>query len=355
MEAYKTLLALRKKARQKEEKENQEQSSGKMVTQKKTEPEFFSEEAKKFLHTLLIKEPIEQKGYIGEGQFCRINEAIWQRKGDHQTVAIKSPHYSRPSSHSTLANEAKVLQKITSPYVIKLYGTIKASDSQHRLYFKLALEFCPGGTLEDKLEEISKTDISYRLKITRQICKGVQAIHEAGFIHFDLKPDNILFGADDAIRICDFGGALGETNSPHLKDSNISIIRTPNYSPPEILALEGLLSLGYQVSITNRVDIYALGIIMNQLNTGKEPFSRALGQGKHRRFFIKIQTESELLDAVLNKSARDRISDEVPKGLESLIERAWSQRSTNRPSAKDIVEELDKVIDEVGKERTLSK
>lgn len=117
-------------------------------------------------------------------------------------------------------------------------------------------------SLAQFVDKHGKLPESTALFITIQICKGLQEFHKNGFVHRDLKPDNIMICKYDteypAIKIIDFGGAK-EINI--TKHADTTVIGTLGYQPPESISSH----------TTNQSDIYSIGCILNFMLTGHEP------------------------------------------------------------------------------------
>jgi serine/threonine protein kinase/CHASE3 domain sensor protein len=127
----------------------------------------------------------------------------------------------------------------------------------------LALEFCAGGSLEDRLEESQPTPRE-AAELMAKLADAMDHAHQAGVIHRDLKPGNILFDGTGDPKITDFGLAkkVGEDDS-HTR--TVSVMGSIGYMSPEQAS-------GHTRDATPAVDIYALGAIFYRLLAGKTPF-----------------------------------------------------------------------------------
>src|SRR5262249_51060098 len=130
-------------------------------------------------------------------------------------------------------------------------------------YATIAMELMPGGTLQDRLSRQGALPVKEAVDFTLQIIDGLEAAHEAGIVHRDVKPSNCFLDADGHAKIGDFGvskaleGAVGLTLSG-------SFVGTPSYASPEQVR-------GRDLDL--RSDIYSVGATLYALLTGKPPFA----------------------------------------------------------------------------------
>jgi len=161
-----------------------------------------------------------------------------------------------PHRLSLLFDELKVARQITHANVCRVYDLAEA-DGVHLL----SMEYIDGEDLNSLLRRIGRLPGDKAVEIGLQICSGLAAVHEAGMLHRDLKPANLMLDGEGRARITDFGLAT-------LSDSVHGVaIRsgTPAYMAPEQHA-------GREVS--RRSDIFALGLVLYEIFTGRRPFER---------------------------------------------------------------------------------
>lgn len=150
--------------------------------------------------------------------------------------------------------EAKAMAQIDHPNVVKVFDYGKADDVQF-----MAMEWIDGGTLKD---EVKKGPLAQsRVKsIAYGVLSGLDAVHQLGLIHRDIKPDNILIGVDGSPRLADFSLAGFSRISSFTRHGDM--IGTPAYLAPELL--DG-------TSATIRSDLYAVGLVLLESLTGSNP------------------------------------------------------------------------------------
>ena len=202
--------------------------------------------------------------------YYRIDEAV-ARSGmasiyratdmrDNRTVALKIPHPDLEADQilfDRFQREAAIGEKLDHPNVMRVYG----GEERSRIY--MVMEWCEGRLLRQILDE-GPIDRDRALRITCAVLEALDYIHAQGVVHRDLKPENIMIGADDHIKLIDFGIA-GDSAARRLTYANITAaLGTPNYISPE--QVKGKRGDG-------RTDIYAMGIILYEVLTGKLPFT----------------------------------------------------------------------------------
>ena len=190
-------------------------------------------------------------GLLGRGGMGEVYRADDLRLG--QAVALKFLPADLSRDTMRLAqfhNEIRTARQVSHPNVCRVYD-IGEADGQ----LFLTMEYVDGEDLSSLLRRIGRLPEDKAIEIARQICAGLAAAHERGIIHRDLKPANIMLDGSGKVRIMDFSLA---TAGPVT-----GIAGTPMYMAPEQLA-------GRDVS--PRSDVYALGLVLFELFTGKRAF-----------------------------------------------------------------------------------
>lgn len=155
--------------------------------------------------------------------------------------------------------EHEVISQIDNPFIIKIYDI--GFNDEHAY---ISMELLSGGDLKKRCRENPKgMPPLTALNIYRDLLIALQGIHNAGVIHRDLKPQNIMFRADDSLALADFGLAKQIDDSMQLTLAG-HILGTPNYMSPE---------QGQGRDLDTRSDLYSSGIILYEMLTGKPPFS----------------------------------------------------------------------------------
>jgi serine/threonine-protein kinase len=188
--------------------------------------------------------------------------SIYKATDEHggRAVAIKIPHpemEADPLLFDRFKREREIGQKLDHPGVMKVYPDEKHS----RIY--MAMEWVDGHLLRDDMSG-KALPTERAVDITAKVCDALDYIHANGVVHRDLKPENIMVDDDDNIKLIDFGIA-GSEGSRRLTFAQLSnVMGTPDYISPE--QVKGKRGDG-------RSDIYAIGVMLYEMLTGKVPFS----------------------------------------------------------------------------------
>jgi len=240
------------------------------------------------------------------------------------TVAIKVPHpemESDPVLYDRFQRELQIGQKLDHPNVMK----VLADGEQSQVY--MVMEWVEGRLLRQALNEQKKLTPERAVKITIAIAEALDYIHQHGVVHRDLKPENIMIDADDHIKLIDFGIA-SNTGSRRLTFAKFSqTMGTPDYiSPEQVKGKRG----------DARSDIYALGVMLYEMLTGKVPFTG------NNPFVI-------MNDRLLNNPVPPREVDaSISPQLQEIIYRALERDPAKRyPNAHEMIWDLQH-LDQVG-------
>jgi serine/threonine protein kinase len=199
---------------------------------------------------------------LGKGGMAEVYKAFHPKL--ERYVIIKVLHSYLVEGEDFLARferEAKAVASLRHPHIVQIHD-FDVEDDQ---YF-MVMEFIDGGTLQERMTELSKAG-SYMpakqvLSILHQVGEALDFAHKHGIIHRDIKPSNILLDSSGEAFLTDFGIArmMGESKFT----TTGALIGTPTYMSPE-------QSMGSELSAAS--DIYSLGIVLYELLTGKVPFT----------------------------------------------------------------------------------
>ncbi len=177
-----------------------------------------------------------------------------------RTVAIKVPHPEMecdPVFFDRFRREAQIGREMNHPSVMK----VLSEDRQSRVY--MTMEWVEGRLLRQLLIERKKLPAGRATRIAIRILQALEYIHGHGVVHRDLKPENIMIDAADDIKLIDFGIAA-KAGAQRLTFGSFSqLMGTPDYIAPE--QIRGTRD-------DERSDIYAVGIMLYEMLTGKTPF-----------------------------------------------------------------------------------
>jgi eukaryotic-like serine/threonine-protein kinase len=179
---------------------------------------------------------------------------------DNKQVALKIPHpdmEADPILFDRFQREAAIGERLNHPGVMHVYNTEKRS----RVY--MVMEWCEGRLLRQILAD-GRISQDRAIRITLKVLDALEYIHENGVVHRDLKPENIMVDGKDNIKLIDFGIA-GDSAARRLTYANFTAtLGTADYISPE--QIKGKRGDG-------RSDIYAMGVILYEMLTGRIPFS----------------------------------------------------------------------------------
>jgi eukaryotic-like serine/threonine-protein kinase len=227
-------------------------------------------------------EVIEAIGAGGMGSVYRARQREPER-----IVALKTLHpwLVSPASIERFRLEAQALASITHPFIPPVFAV---GTHEGVVYF--VMEFVEGATLTDWVEDRGLA-VRGRIELLAQICEAVHHAHLRGFVHRDLKPDNLRVTADGTPRVLDFGIAAC------LSQRRAEVAGTPAYMSPE--------QLDPAAPVDVRSDVFALGVILFELLTGRLPVTPvqeglAALQAKKREPAPRLKTVAPALGAELD-------------------------------------------------------
>ncbi len=198
-------------------------------------------------------------GQLGKGGMGEVYRADDLKLG--QPVALKFLTAKLSQDKAMLArfhSEVAMAHRVTHPNVCRVHDIGEVTTSAGNLHF-LSMEYVDGEDLSSLLRRIGRLPSDKAVEIANQLCAGIAAAHEAGVLHRDLKPANVMIDGKGRVRITDFGLA---GFAEQIKGSDV-FAGTPAYMSPEQFAGK---------EVTTKSDIYALGLVLYEVFTGKRVF-----------------------------------------------------------------------------------
>jgi tRNA A-37 threonylcarbamoyl transferase component Bud32 len=238
-------------------------------------------------------------GRLGRGGMGEVYRADDLKLGQQVALKFLPPDVDRdPARLSQLHSEVRMARQVSHPNVCRVYDIDEVDGHTF-----LSMEYVDGEDLASLLKRIGRFPEDRGLEIARQICAGLAAAHERGVVHRDFKPANVMLDGTGRVRITDFGlaGVAGET----LRAG------TPAYMAPEQLN-------GGEVTV--RSDIYALGLVLYEIFTGR----RAL-EGHSLAEIIRRREQEDIVPP----SEVTNVSPEIDRA----IMRCLLVEPTDRPSS----------------------
>jgi serine/threonine protein kinase len=183
--------------------------------------------------------------------------------GLNRTVALKmilAGGHASAADLDRFRTEAEAVARLLHPNIVQVYET-----GTHAGLPYFSLEFCPGGSLDRKLDG-TPWEPSAAAALIETLARAIQHAHDHGIVHRDLKPGNILLAADGTTKVTDFGLAK-RLDSTIARSLPGAILGTPSYMAPE--------QAGEGPAVGPPADVYALGAVLYELLTGRPPFRTA--------------------------------------------------------------------------------
>jgi serine/threonine-protein kinase len=181
----------------------------------------------------------------------------------------------------------------------------------------LAMEYIPGRTLRDLVAAAAPLTLGDALDLIEEVLDGLAAAHDAGLVHRDVKPENVLVGDDGRLRVADFGLARAATTATGGATS--TLIGTVGYLAPE-LVLDG--------ASDERADVYAAGVVLYELLTGRAPFA---GGAPAQVAYRHVSQDLPLVS---------RVRPGVPEGVDALVASATDREPDRRPRDAGVMLDL---------------
>jgi serine/threonine protein kinase len=201
----------------------------------------------------------EIREQIGAGGYGAIYKAYQPAVNREVAIKIILPnHAGNPLFAQRFEIEAQLVAQLEHPHIIPLHDYWHDEDGAF-----LVMRYVKGGSLRNLLQNQRMLPLAQTVRLLSQIAEALSVAHDAGVIHRDLKPDNILLDERGNAYLTDFGIAKHLGSEVYITGTD-EILGTPAYLAPEQIQGQG---------ITPRTDIYALGVMLYEMLTGAHPFA----------------------------------------------------------------------------------
>ena len=257
---------------------------------------------------------------IGRGAMGQVF-LVHDRDLDEKTALKLLPRELFNKSQATsIKEEIRLARRITHRNILRTFDM-----GNWDIYTYISMEYVAGYDLDLLLKRRGAQDLYIALLMGRQICSAMNAAHEEGVVHLDLKPGNMMINGQGILKIMDFGLARSVANKDGQQtlENNTQLVGTPRYMAPEQFLNE---------TIDHRTDIYSIGVILYTMLTGSPPFSH-----KDYMKLAAMQVHQDLpeirgLNGVINGP------------LEQIIRRATEKNPDDRfQSAREMLEQLNSI------------
>jgi DNA-binding response OmpR family regulator len=203
---------------------------------------------------------------LGDGATSVVYRATDLKSRQDVAIKLQNGRETKPGRATRrFHREVLALAKVDHPNVVRIYS---AGVHAGRQYY--TMQHVAGLSLRAQLKRNGRFDIMEAFLMTAQICDGLSAVHQAGFVHRDLKPGNIFVGGPSGVVIGDFGIVFPVEDEATRLTLDGGLVGTPLYMSPE--QLHGL-------DVDSRSDIYSLGIVLCEMLTGRPARATGAGQG----------------------------------------------------------------------------
>lgn len=193
---------------------------------------------------------------LGKGGMATVYLAMQEKFEREVALKVMAPALSADAGfRERFLREAKIVARISHPNIVAVYD-VNEVDGVHYI----AMEYHEGGDLKARLRE--GVGLREALTITKDVARALAYAHSKGYVHRDIKPDNILFRVDGSAVLTDFGIAKATEGDANLTQLGM-VAGTPKYMSPEQArgqALEGA------------ADLYSLGVVLHEMLTGRLPY-----------------------------------------------------------------------------------
>jgi len=258
---------------------------------------------------------------LGEGETGSVFRA--RQVSLERPVAIKvlSPRLaSDPEALERFLNEARVCARLKHPHIVQFYRLARCEG----LYY-IAMELAPGGSLRKLLQEQGRLDEQHALTLGREIATALAAAHEAGLLHRDVKPENILLDEAGHAKLADLGIAVRTAAEAGGGEGAGEFWGTPDYLAPEVITGSG--------PDDARSDLYSLGATLFEALTGNPPFPASSPQETLRH---QVHTPPPDL--------RRQRAELLPQTVTLVMRLLAKDPDARIPDAQSLVEAFDVVL-----------
>ncbi len=193
---------------------------------------------------------------LGRGGMATVYLAVQESVDREVALKIMSPALlADPNFGERFLREAKIAARLHHRHVVGIHDVSRVGD-----YHYIAMEYLAGGPVLSK--DGPARPITFALRVTREIAGAINYAQQKGFIHRDIKPDNILLRDDESAALTDFGIARANDSATRMTRTG-AVVGTPHYMSPE-------QARGKQLD--GRADLYSLGVVLYEMLVGRVPY-----------------------------------------------------------------------------------
>lgn len=204
---------------------------------------------------MYVADRYEIVGKVGTGGMSDVYKALDLTLGRNVAIKVLKPEFSEDLNFVTkFRTEAQSAAGLEHPNIVNIYDV----GSEKGMHY-IVMEYVEGITLKTYIEKKGQLSFKEAVSIAIQVGRGIEAAHNKGIIHRDIKPQNIIISTEGKVKVTDFGIARAANSNTISSD----VMGSVHYSSPE-QARNGF--------VDGKSDIYSLGIVMYEMVTGRVPF-----------------------------------------------------------------------------------
>ena len=203
------------------------------------------------------------RGVLGKGAMGLVYDAHdpkLDRRVAIKTILTRTLDEATAKQYSMrFKREVRAVARLNHPHIVQVYDFGNEGDLAY-----IVMEYIQGRELKDYFDAKARFDLKTILRLMTQLLDALESAHEAGIIHRDVKPANVMVDAGGHAKLTDFGVArFADADSDHEATRAGTIVGTPSYMSPEQIQGQAL---------DRRSDIFSAGVLFYQLLTGQKPF-----------------------------------------------------------------------------------
>jgi serine/threonine-protein kinase len=264
----------------------------------------------------VLADRYEIEDLLGQGGMARVFRGTDRVLGRTVAVKVLSPQFAGDDQFvARFRREAQAAAALNHPNIVSVYDTGDQAD----VHF-IVMEYVEGRTLRDVVRQDGPLMPERATEIGASVARALASAHEAGMVHRDIKPGNIMLTRDGEVKVMDFG--IARTSTGDTLTQTAAVLGTASYLSPE--QAQG-------ITVDARSDIYSLGCVLYEMLAGRAPFT---GDSP-----VAIAYKHVKEDPV----PPGRLNGDVPDSLDAVVMKCMAKNPANRyQSAEELREDLER-------------
>jgi beta-lactam-binding protein with PASTA domain/predicted Ser/Thr protein kinase len=256
----------------------------------------------------VLADRYEVEQLLGQGGMARVFRGTDRVLNRSVAVKVLSPQFASDDQFvARFRREAQAAAALNHPNIVSVYDTGDQGDVHY-----IVMEYMEGRTLRDVIRQEGPILPERASEIGQAVARALSSAHEAGLVHRDIKPGNIMLTRDGEVKVMDFG--IARTSTGDTLTQTAAVLGTASYLSPE--QAQG-------TTVDARSDIYSLGCVLYEMLTGRAPFT---GDSP-----VAIAYKHVREDAV----PPGRLNPDVPSSLDAVVMKAMAKNPDNRYQTAD--------------------